>query len=349
MRHRLLAILLAAVLAFGFAAVVPAQAAHVSALPQAVRGADFGDAARANSDGATVMNANAFNYLAELCRTRGEAGQDDYMMTVETQIEAGKYVELLLYYYPKTNGLAVGAATFGYGMNNYVTMITIQYSLLNPANAPFVERMYCMNGDNKSDAVGQATIKKSYKPGDAVGFQDSSFNNDYDREKCEAYNADCCTLMIDFLQNLLVEGGYSVKDLGLVDADRYYMPFTDVKPGDFYYRAVRWAVDEKITAGVSATSFAPNKISGCDVPLARGGISRTGFRQKPVRGCGSECVVRQSRPLGGRAGDHGGRKRQSLCPGCRVHALADRYIPLALCEDPRSFEHKEPVFRCADG
>ena len=66
--------------------------------------------------------------------------------------------------------------------------------------------------------------------------------------------------MIDFLQNLLVEGGYSVKDLGLVLADRYYMPFADVKPNDFYYRAVRWAVDENITAGVSATSFAPNAV-----------------------------------------------------------------------------------------
>ena len=72
MKHRLLAVLLAFVIVFSFAAAVPAQAAHVSALPQAVRGADFGDAARANSDGGTMMNTNAFNYLASVCKTFGE-------------------------------------------------------------------------------------------------------------------------------------------------------------------------------------------------------------------------------------------------------------------------------------
>ena len=36
--------------------------------------------------------------------------------------------------------------------------------------------------------------------------------------------------------------------------------FTDVKPGDFYYDAVLWAVEKKITTGLSATSFGPNEI-----------------------------------------------------------------------------------------
>ena len=37
-------------------------------------------------------------------------------------------------------------------------------------------------------------------------------------------------------------------------------PFKDVKEGAYYYKAVLWAVENKITAGVSATAFAPDKV-----------------------------------------------------------------------------------------
>jgi hypothetical protein len=36
-------------------------------------------------------------------------------------------------------------------------------------------------------------------------------------------------------------------------------PFTDVKPGAYYEKAVLWAVQEGITTGTSATTFAPKK------------------------------------------------------------------------------------------
>lgn len=35
-------------------------------------------------------------------------------------------------------------------------------------------------------------------------------------------------------------------------------PFTDVKEGTFYYKAVLWAVENEVTTGMRATSFAPN-------------------------------------------------------------------------------------------
>lgn len=35
-------------------------------------------------------------------------------------------------------------------------------------------------------------------------------------------------------------------------------PFTDIKPGDYYYDAVLWAVENNITVGTSATRFSPN-------------------------------------------------------------------------------------------
>ena len=35
-------------------------------------------------------------------------------------------------------------------------------------------------------------------------------------------------------------------------------PFVDVKPGDFYYKPVLWALENGITSGVDATHFAPS-------------------------------------------------------------------------------------------
>ena len=37
-----------------------------------------------------------------------------------------------------------------------------------------------------------------------------------------------------------------------------YNPFSDVKSGAYYYKAVLWAVENKITAGTSATTFSPD-------------------------------------------------------------------------------------------
>ena len=35
-------------------------------------------------------------------------------------------------------------------------------------------------------------------------------------------------------------------------------PFTDVKPGDYFYKSVLWAVENGVTSGISATLFGPN-------------------------------------------------------------------------------------------
>ena len=45
---------------------------------------------------------------------------------------------------------------------------------------------------------------------------------------------------------------------GEPEPDSTYMPFTDVDDDAYYYEAVRWAVEEGITTGVSATTFCPN-------------------------------------------------------------------------------------------
>ena len=37
-------------------------------------------------------------------------------------------------------------------------------------------------------------------------------------------------------------------------------PFTDVKPGKYYYKAVLWAVENGITSGVTPTTFGPKQV-----------------------------------------------------------------------------------------
>ena len=44
------------------------------------------------------------------------------------------------------------------------------------------------------------------------------------------------------------------------DYGNYYLPFTDVAPGAWYYDAVAWAYDNDVVAGTSATTFAPNDV-----------------------------------------------------------------------------------------
>lgn len=42
------------------------------------------------------------------------------------------------------------------------------------------------------------------------------------------------------------------------DYSKYYVPFTDVKPGTWYYNAVAWGYDKDIVAGMTTTTFAPD-------------------------------------------------------------------------------------------
>ncbi len=47
------------------------------------------------------------------------------------------------------------------------------------------------------------------------------------------------------------------RTLGMPDAGSDVNPFTDVREGDFYYEAVLWAVENGVTNGVTADTFAP--------------------------------------------------------------------------------------------
>ena len=42
------------------------------------------------------------------------------------------------------------------------------------------------------------------------------------------------------------------------DYSKYYVPFTDVRPGTWYYNAVAWGYDKDIVSGMSPTTFVPD-------------------------------------------------------------------------------------------
>ncbi len=60
------------------------------------------------------------------------------------------------------------------------------------------------------------------------------------------------------------------------------MPFKDVTEGSYYYDAVRWAVEEGITKGTSATEFSP------DVVCSRGQIVTFLWRSQKMPPAGTE-------------------------------------------------------------
>ena len=57
-------------------------------------------------------------------------------------------------------------------------------------------------------------------------------------------------------------------------------PFKDVKVGEYYYKAVLWAVENEITAGTSATTFSPN--TGCTRAQVVTFLWRTEGQPKPT-------------------------------------------------------------------
>lgn len=50
---------------------------------------------------------------------------------------------------------------------------------------------------------------------------------------------------------------YNLSD-DTTDYSKYYVPFTDVRPGTWYYNAVAWGYDKDIVAGMTPTTFAPD-------------------------------------------------------------------------------------------
>ena len=84
-------------------------------------------------------------------------------------------------------------------------------------------------------------------------------------------------------------------------------PFTDVKSGKFYYKAVLWAVEQGITKGTSETSFEPNAPlhpgPGGHLPVAGQEQPQAREHKLPLHRCKQRFLL-QGHALGGGAGHH---------------------------------------------
>ena len=140
------------------------------------------------------------------------------------------------------------------------------------ATTPGVRTYTCtVCGQTKSEII-PATGGSSVCPGGpscpSYGFSDVAGPNDWSHE-----GIDYCvrrSLMVGtgvgtFSPDMSCSRAQIVQILYNLSGDKtdygnYYLPFTDVAPGAWYYDAVAWAYDNDVVSGTSATTFAPNDV-----------------------------------------------------------------------------------------
>ena len=259
MKHRMLALVLAVLLAAGTLGAVSAKAA-----------------------------GSATAYLADLCRTEGQQSGTLYVLDQSEKLDNGNTVRFLLQYDTSAKEVTAAVATTGMGYDGCLAAILIP----DGGKAPFGESML-----QDSKFLAAAQLKADYCPGDPVAFE--AYNGaSAKRAAFEDYNADCCETLVGFLHTLLSKGGFTLKDLGMDTAAKWYAshtapstpspkptqtpaspkptttpstpkpetprtirnPFRDVREGEFFFTPVLWAVshDPLITDGTSETTFSPD-------------------------------------------------------------------------------------------
>ena len=136
--------------------------------------------------------------------------------------------------------------------------------------APGVRTYTCtICGQTKEDVIpptGGSTVCPGGPSCPSYGFRDVAGPADWSHE-----GIDYCvrrSLMVGtgvgtFSPNAVCSRAQIVQILYNLSGDttdygNYYLPFTDVAPGDWFYEAVAWAYANDIVAGTSATTFAPN-------------------------------------------------------------------------------------------
>ena len=139
-----------------------------------------------------------------------------------------------------------------------------------PATTPGVRTYTCtICGQTKEEVIpptGGSTVCPGGTSCPSYGFRDVAGPADWSHE-----GIDYCvrrSLMVGtgvgtFSPNAVCSRAQIVQILYNLSGDptdygNYYLPFTDVAPGDWFYEAVAWAYANDIVAGTSATTFAPN-------------------------------------------------------------------------------------------
>ena len=140
------------------------------------------------------------------------------------------------------------------------------------ATTPGVRTYTCtICGLTKEEVIpptGGSTVCPGGPSGPSYGFRDVAGPSDWSHE-----GIDYCvrrSLMVGtgvgtFSPDMACSRAQIVQILYNLSGDKtdygnYYLPFTDVAPGDWFYEAVAWAYANDIVAGTSASTFAPNDV-----------------------------------------------------------------------------------------
>ena len=138
------------------------------------------------------------------------------------------------------------------------------------ATTPGVRTYTCtICGQTKEEVIpptGGSTVCPGGPSCPSYGFRDVAGPADWSHEGIDY--CVCRSLMVGtgvgtFSPNAVCSRAQIVQILYNLSGDtadygNYYLPFTDVAPGDWFYEAVAWAYANDIVAGTSATTFAPN-------------------------------------------------------------------------------------------
>ena len=130
------------------------------------------------------------------------------------------------------------------------------------------------------------------------------------------------------------------------------MTFTDVKADSYYYKAVLWAVENKITSGMSDTLFAPDATcsrSQIVTFLYRMQNSPESKAENPFTDVKADAYYANAVLWAVENGVTTGASATTFDPRGRLHARSDRHFPLSLPEQVSDKSKQESPRRNPSG
>ena len=181
----------------------------------------------------TEVKALGHNYVKGVC-TRCDAKQPGY--NPFTDVKKGPYYDAILWAY--CNGVTNGISDTVFGVDNGCTRAQIVTFLYRAAGQPKVENVKNPFTDVSKNSTYYNAIMWAVENGITTGKTATTFDP----------NAVCTRgQIVTFLWRY--EKAPIVSSLA---------KFDDVAAGSYFYNAVMWAVENGITNGKTATTFAPN-------------------------------------------------------------------------------------------
>ena len=180
-------------------------------------------------------NNLSFDWFTEIQLSDGSIHQEKLFMDVNT--DSYYYVPV---FWAVQNGITTGTGDESFSPNQSCTREQVVTFLWKAAGSPEPEATSSPFSDVKPDKYYFKPVLWAVEKGITSGLSDGRFGV-----------GRACTReqVVSFLW----------KAVGSPEPEGAENPFTDVKPGKYYYKPVLWAVENGVTSGVSATSFGVGK------------------------------------------------------------------------------------------